>query len=70
MLYIQFINQSSDIFAPILNIKRSTINQSKNNDILNFIKHIAIDNININISNILEIKISKNDKSLKPCSVM
>lgn len=66
---MQFISQSSDIEAPILNINKSTINHNKNNDILNFIKQITIDSINIKISKTLAISISSNDKLSKPLLV-
>lgn len=59
ILYIQTSSHSSDIEAPILNINKSTISQRRNNDILNFIKHIDIDNIIIKISKTLENSISK-----------
>ena len=59
ILYIQTSNHSSDIEAPILNINKSTISQRRNKDILNFIKHIDIDNIIIKISKTLENNISK-----------
>jgi hypothetical protein len=59
ILYIQTINHSSDIEAPILNINKSTISQRRNKDILNFIRHIDIDNIIIKISKTLENNISK-----------
>ena len=59
ILYIQTSNHSSDIEAPILNINKSTISQRRNKDMLNFIKHIDIDNIIIKISKTLENNISK-----------
>ena len=63
------INQSSDIDAPILNINKSIINHNKNKDIMNFIKHIAIDKVNIVISKILDISTSINERLLKSPTV-
>ena len=63
------INQSSDIDAPILSINKSIISHNKNKDIINFIKHIAIDSVNIVISKIFDIIRSINDKLLKSATV-